>query len=363
MLKIRIHVLLTAGAAVFALRHVSKQISSMQNGLFHKKIRRRLTGLPPAASEIDSAAHSAELASKSTAPFGFNAFDSNHDGSIDKAEYVAGLKKLEYFMESDFSPSSSNGWFTSFPSKFAGLNSSTGTKDKDEMKFWPAFHSSVAMILATEVGDKTFFIAAVLSMRNARSAVLLGALLALYCMTVLSTMMGLILPSLLPRQYTTLFGGLLFLYFGVKLICDSRGMSHKVSEELEEVEEELGATTSKKKDRDDENDVERNGGGTQMSSAFSASRALSWEKAFLQSLSLTFLAEWGDRSQIATIALAAHKEPFGVTLGGCVGHTMCTGVAVLGGRMLASRISEKTVAMVGGLIFLAFGVHSLLCDE
>lgn len=62
---------------------------------------------------------------------------------------------------------------------------------------------------------------------------------------------------------------------------------------------------------------------------------------WVQCFTLTFLAEWGDRSQIATIALAAAKDPYGVTLGGIVGHGLCTALAVAGGRLMATRISGK----------------------
>jgi putative Ca2+/H+ antiporter (TMEM165/GDT1 family) len=81
---------------------------------------------------------------------------------------------------------------------------------------------------------------------------------------------------------------------------------------------------------------------------------------FTQAFTLTFLAEWGDRSQIATIALAAAKNPYGVILGGLVGHAFCTGLAVIGGRMLAARISEKTVALLGGTLFLIFAITSFV---
>jgi putative Ca2+/H+ antiporter (TMEM165/GDT1 family) len=37
---------------------------------------------------------------------------------------------------------------------------------------------------------------------------------------------------------------------------------------------------------------------------------------------------------------------------------MCTGLAVVGGKFLASRISEKTVTIVGGVLFLIFAFHS-----
>ncbi|RYG63837.1 TMEM165/GDT1 family protein [archaeon] len=46
--------------------------------------------------------------------------------------------------------------------------------------------------------------------------------------------------------------------------------------------------------------------------------------------------------------------------GGLLGHAFCTGLAVLGGRMLAARISERTVAVIGGVLFLFFGVTSFL---
>lgn len=75
----------------------------------------------------------------------------------------------------------------------------------------------------------------------------------------------------------------------------------------------------------------------------------------MKAFTMTFLAEWGDRSQIATISLAAEHDVIGVTLGGCVGHCICTGAAVLGGRQLAQVIDERTVNLVGGVMFLFFG--------
>ena len=48
-------------------------------------------------------------------------------------------------------------------------------------------------------------------------------------------------------------------------------------------------------------------------------------QVFLNAFTLTFLAEWGDRSQIATIGLAASSDVFGVTLGSIVGALLSGG--------------------------------------
>lgn len=61
---------------------------------------------------------------------------------------------------------------------------------------------------------------------------------------------------------------------------------------------------------------------------------------------MTFLAEWGDRSQLTTIILSARENVPGVILGGILGHAICTGIAVIGGRILAKRISVKSGIIV-----------------
>jgi putative Ca2+/H+ antiporter (TMEM165/GDT1 family) len=318
----------------------------------------------------------------------FRALDTNHDNMLDRREYEVGLAKLRGFLQRPLTPqqeesllysSSSSGggggWWPSWPSSPFSAPSFSVSSLLNWDGFASAFTSSVAMILATEVGDKTFFIAAVLSMQHDRRAVLLGALAALYVMTVLSCFLGVLLPNVLPREYTHVLGGLLFLYFGMKLIGEARNLeAGKASDELEEVEEEL---LHQKKDEEADEEMGRGGGGGGGDDANGKGRksssggrggrrntyGKSWYRVAVQSFTLTFLAEWGDRSQIATIALGAHKNPLGVTVGGCVGHTLCTGLAVVGGRMLAARISEKTVHQWGGVIFLVFGLHSLFFEQ
>ena len=63
--------------------------------------------------------------------------------------------------------------------------------------------------------------------------------------------------------------------------------------------------------------------------------------AWVQTFVMTFLGEWGDRSQIATIAMAAGQDYWWITGGAVIGHAMCTALAVIGGRAIAGRVSMR----------------------
>ena len=71
---------------------------------------------------------------------------------------------------------------------------------------------------------------------------------------------------------------------------------------------------------------------------------------------LTFASEWGDRSQIATISLAATANIYGVLIGSLAGHFLCTAMAVAGGSVVARYIPQRAVLVLGGLIFVAFAI-------
>ena len=106
----------------------------------------------------------------------FDKLDSNHDHKLTLTDFIKlDTNKDEQITKQEFN--AALGKKSSF---------SKPTFDEEETGgFWKGFTSSTAMIIATEIGDKTFFIAAVLSMRHSRLSVFSGAILALICMTIL----------------------------------------------------------------------------------------------------------------------------------------------------------------------------------
>jgi Ca2+/H+ antiporter, TMEM165/GDT1 family len=202
-----------------------------------------------------------------------------------------------------------------------------------------AFTAGLLLITISELGDKTFFIAVILAMRYPRRWVFVGVIAALAAMTIISVLLGSAVAEL-PKTYVHYGEIVLFLAFGFKLLFDASRMSAEpASTEMQEAMETVNQSAAPCPELTTEK-VSR----------------VSILPILLQSFSLTFLAEWGDRTQIATIALAASQEPIGVTAGAILGHSICAMIAVIGGRLIAGRISERTITAIGGGLFLIFGV-------
>jgi len=236
-----------------------------------------------------------------------------------------------------------------------------GGKRSRSLGFLHGFLASISVIIVSEIGDKTFFIAAILAMKYSRWLVFSGALSALGLMTFLSVCLG-FATLVIPRAVTFYVCTVLLALFGFKLLYDGWKMSpNEGQEEFEEVSEEL----RKREEMLLQNSTADPEQGLKTTPPLR--RKLKFfgplvSPIFLQAFSLTFLAEWGDRSQITTIILAARENPVGVTIGGTLGHALCTAIAVIGGKIVAQRISVRTVTIIGGLVFLLFAITAFFHD-
>ena len=69
-----------------------------------------------------------------------------------------------------------------------------------------------------------------------------------------------------------------------------------------------------------------------------------------------FLAEMGDKTQFATIALAAqYSDVFSVVLGTTLGMMMANAPAVYLGNRFAQRLPTKIIHIIAAIIFIAIG--------
>ncbi|MEB3359395.1 MAG: TMEM165/GDT1 family protein [Synechococcales bacterium] len=195
------------------------------------------------------------------------------------------------------------------------------------------FTAGLLLITLSELGDKTFFIGAILAMRHPRRWVFLGVTLALAGMTVLSVGLGQV-AALLPQHYVRAVAIALFFGFGFKLLYDASRLSPQdcmAGEQTEALEAVKGCS--------------------QLQQANLLGRMV-----VMEALALTFVAEWGDRTQIATMTLATTNHPLGVIVGATLGHAICAAIAITVGRMVAGCISERLLTALGGGLFILFGV-------
>ncbi|CCF59858.1 hypothetical protein KAFR_0I00770 [Kazachstania africana CBS 2517] len=243
-------------------------------------------------------------------------------------------------------------------------NQAAGSDELPKSGF-SSFIMAISMIGISEIGDKTFLIAALMAMRHPRWVVFSSAASSLIVMTVLSGVVGHTFVSFIPQRYTSFAAGILFLLFGYKLTMEGLEMSKDagVEEEMAEVEEEIAIKDMNK----GMNDIEA-GGAVSDKMAKNQSvvnmtlqkinnlASLVFSPVWIQIFAMVFLGEFGDRSQISIIAMASDNNYWYTIFGGVVGHAICTAFAVIGGRFIATKISMRTVTLGGAFFFFIFAL-------
>jgi putative Ca2+/H+ antiporter (TMEM165/GDT1 family) len=83
--------------------------------------------------------------------------------------------------------------------------------------------------------------------------------------------------------------------------------------------------------------------------------------AFFATVVAFFVAEMGDKTQLATVALGAQfQDPWLVTAGTTLGMLATNGLAVFFGQRLLDRIPMKWVRAFAALLFVGFGIWVLV---
>ncbi|VAH25628.1 unnamed protein product [Triticum turgidum subsp. durum] len=214
------------------------------------------------------------------------------------------------------------------------------------------FTAAFTLIFVSEIGDKTFFIAALLAMQYQKALVLLGSMAALSLMTIVSVVIGRIFQSVPAQFQTTLPIGeyaavALLAFFGFKSIKDAWALPDKVNGDLQESSEsgELAEAEELVKEK--------------ASLKITSPLAILWK-----SFSLVFFAWFIACQTLCTcrsggIALCWLQLLWVLHSGAIAGHLVATLLAIIGGAFLANYLSEKLVGLLGGVLFLLFAAATL----
>ena len=179
---------------------------------------------------------------------------------------------------------------------------------------------STGIVALAEIGDKTQLLAFLLAARFKRPLpIILGIFVATLANHTLAGALGAWITTMLGPEVLRWALGLLFIAMAVwTLIPD------KLDEE--------------------DTQIARSGAGV-----------------FWATLATFFLAEMGDKTQIATVALAArYQDTVMVVLGTTLGMMLANVPAVFAGDHLAEKIPMKLVHAVAALLFAALGVFTLV---
>jgi putative Ca2+/H+ antiporter (TMEM165/GDT1 family) len=174
--------------------------------------------------------------------------------------------------------------------------------------------SSFLLIFAAEIGDKSQLVCMALATRYRALPVMLGATLAFLLLNTLAVLFGVSIANWLPEVYISSIVAILFAVFGVHAL---------------RIEE----------DEDDENEEMRTNGSI---------------------LAGTFLlitvAEFGDKTQLAVVALSSTSLPIAVWFGSTIALITTSALGVWAGRTILQRMPITMLHRISGIIFISLAL-------
>ncbi|MEH6626933.1 MAG: TMEM165/GDT1 family protein [Motiliproteus sp.] len=168
---------------------------------------------------------------------------------------------------------------------------------------------SFLLVFLAEFGDKSQLVCMTLAARHRPWPVLAGAVIAFALLNLLAVMFGATVAHWLPPFWIAIAVALLFTLFGIQAL-----MSH------EDDEEEL---------------VQR-----------------SVRSLFATAFVLIFVAEFGDKTQLAVAGLSAAQPPVAVWLGSTLALLATSALGVVLGRTLLQRLPLSWLHRGSGVLFL-----------
>ena len=174
--------------------------------------------------------------------------------------------------------------------------------------------STFTLIALAEIGDKSQLVCMTLAARHRHWPVLLGASLAFLVLNALAVIFGAGVAAWVPERVTAGVVAVLFGAFGIHAL---RRQDDGAADDI----------------------TETPGHGI-----------------FFSTLLLIFVAEFGDKTQIAVAGLAGTMTPLPVWLGASAALIMVSALGVWAGRTLLQRLPIIWLHRINGGIFLSFAI-------
>ena len=177
--------------------------------------------------------------------------------------------------------------------------------------------SSYLLIFAAEIGDKSQLVCMALAARYRATPVMLGSAIAFIFLNTLAVTFGVAIASWVPEVFISGMVAVLFAIFGVHALR---------SEETSE---------------DDNVEVSSD------------------HSIFIATFLLISVAEFGDKTQLAVVALSSTSIPVAIWLGSTFALITTSALGVWAGRTLLQRIPITLLHRISGFIFIFFAIFAV----